>query len=150
MDALRMPARVQAGRSVEPTAAAIDRPSVKTTESGGPAGYDAGQKIRGRKRQIAVNVDGSPIVIHVHEASVQDRGGAPAVILGRQAMAPTVTKRWADGGDQGPKLATKRREMELDDRLEIITKPKERKERKGCTVRCRRWVVERTFGWMGR
>ena len=57
-----------------------------------------------------------------------------------RAVEPTAAAR-------GPQLATKRREMELDDRLEIITKPK---ERKGRTVRCRRRVVERTFGWMGR
>ncbi len=80
-DALRDRARAQAGRGVAPTAAIIDSQSVKTTESGGPSGQDAGRKIRGRKRHIAVDMEGSPIVVHVHPADVQDRDGAPDVIV---------------------------------------------------------------------
>jgi len=82
---------------------------MRSSESGGPAGYDAGKRIKGRKRHLAVGVDGTPIVIRVHEASVQDRDGAPTVILGLREKAPTVARLWADGGYRGPKLAAKRK-----------------------------------------
>jgi len=78
---------------------------------------------------------------------VQDRDGAPAVILGLREKAPTVTRLWADGGYQGPKLAAKLQELGVAELLEIVAKPK---DSKGFTVLYRRWVVERTFAWMSR
>ena len=76
MDAWRDLARAEAGRGPEPTAALSDSQSVQTTESGGPRGDDGGKQVVGRKRHIAVDVAGSPIVVDVHAASVQDRDGA--------------------------------------------------------------------------
>ena len=103
LDALRERARRLAGRSVHPTAAVIDSQSVKTSESGGPAEYGSGKRIKGRKRPLAVDVDGTPIVIRVHEASVQDRDGAPAVILGLREKAPTVAGLAATGDRNWPR-----------------------------------------------
>ena len=145
--ALRSLARGLAGRSEEPAAAVIDSRPVKTTESGGPSGYDAGPKIKGRKRHITVDTEGTPITIAVHEASVQDRDGAPEVILAMLEKAPQVAKLWADGGYAGPKLEQELARHGLGPVLEIVQKPK---ETRGFTVHCRRWVVERTFAWMSR
>ena len=147
MDAFRDLARGEAGRRIEPTAAIIDSQSVKTTESGGPRGYDGGKKVVGRKRHIAVDVEGSPIVVDVHAASVQDRDGAPAVITALLEVAVCVERLFADSGYAGPKLQDALKELGVSELIEIVPKPK---GAKGFTVLSRRWVVERTFAWMGR
>ena len=139
MDALRDLARAEAGRGPEPTAAIIDSQSVKTTES-----YDGGKKVVGRKRHIAVDVEGSPIVVDVHAAAVQDRDGAPAVIMALLEVAVCVERLFADSAYAGPKLQDALKELGVS---ELVPKPK---GARGFTVLSRRWVVERTFAWMGR
>ena len=147
MDRLRAFGRKLAGRSSTPTAAAVDTQSVKTTESGDPSGCDAGKKVKERRRHLVVDVERFPIKIAVHEASMQDRDGAPAVVLGVLETAPPIKKIWADGGCRGRKLASALKKLGLGPDLEIVNKPK---DIKGFTVLNRRRVVERSFAWMSR
>ncbi len=103
--------------------------------------------MKGRKRHLIVDADGTPVVMTVHTADIQDRDGAPDLIAKLLETVPTVCRPFADGGHAGPKLRERPAGMGLSNVIRIVEKPK---DVKGFTVPCRRWVVERTFAWMGR
>jgi transposase len=145
-EALVAAARVLSGREAAPTAAIIDSQSVKTTEAGGPRGFDAGKKIKGRKRHIITDTQGFMLTATVHEASIQDRDGALGVIEAACDSFTAIALVFADSGYAGDKLKDALAKID-GPVIEIIKRPD---HAKGFVLVARRWVVERTFAWLNR
>ena len=146
-DDLRGRIRRAAGRKAAPTAAIIDSQSVKGSEmiSRGSRGYDAGKKINGTKRHIAVGTLGLLLTVLVTSASVQDRNAAKPLLWNLRRAFPSITLAWADGGYAGKLLSWAKIRLALT--MEIVKRPDDLHTFK---VLPRRWVVERTLSWITR
>jgi putative transposase len=144
-DGLTATVRQCHGRNEQPSAAILDSQSVKTTEQGGPRGYDAGKKVNGRKRHLLVDTLGLLLAVVVHPADIQDRDGAKLVLEKVRDQLPRLQLIWADGGYAGELINWVRDRFGWI--LQTILRPV---GVKGFIVLPRRWVVERTFAWLSR
>lgn len=144
-DGLRDLVRVHAGRDPLPTAAIIDSQTVRGADTvpSTSAGYDAGKKTKGRKRHIAVDTMGLLLAVVVTAACIQDRDGAHRLLVALRARFCTIRHVWADGGYAGRLLSWAHQVLSFT--VDIV---KRTDTISGFLVLPRRWVVERTFGWI--
>lgn len=144
-DELRALVRQKEGREKEATAGILDSQSVKTTQEAETKGYDAGKKIKGRKRHLLVDTVGLLMVSWITTADVQDRDAVQAVFPIAAQQHTELKKVWADGAYAGPQVQEIAKESGIE--LEVV---KRTDKEKGFIPLPKRWIVERTHGWLSR
>lgn len=160
-DELRALWRTREHRAPEPTGAVLDSQSVKTSPQGGEKGFDAGKKVKGRKRHLVTDTLGLLLAVLVTAASVQDRDAADSAVALAKAKVPSVSKLYVDGGYGGQCASSLREKHGLD--VEVVRHPANRNVGRwvegqlplfdvpqGFVVLPKRWVVERTHAWNDR
>ncbi len=137
--------RERAGREASPTAGVLDSQTVKATAPNAKRGYDGGKKTTGRKRHIAVDTDGRLLMLNLTPADISDSAGAQQIIEAIRRRWPWLKHFFADGAYDRGQLMDKA--AYLDFVIEVVRRCD---KQEGFKVLPRRWVVERTFGWMTR
>lgn len=159
-DRLRAMWREREHRAPEPTGAIIDSQSVKTSHQGGPKGYDAGKKVKGRKRHLITDTLGLLLAVCVHTADIQDRDGALPLIQRAVEKYDTITRLYADSAYEGPRVRQAGADAGLT--VEVIRRPTNRTTGRWedpqmpllpqprFVVLPKRWIIERTNAWNDR
>lgn len=142
-DVVLMIDRERAGRNAQPSAAVVDSQSIKAPAAGGTRGFDGGKKIVGRKRHIAVDINGRLLMVNLTTADISDSAGAQLILETIRKRWPWIKHLFADGAYDRRQLLDKA--AFLDFTVEIV-----RRTEAGFKILPRRWVVERTFGWLTR
>ncbi len=142
-DRLRAETREKTGKHKHPTAGSIDSQSVKTVGVSSRFGYDAGKKVKGRKRHLLVDTLGLVFALAVTTADVQDRDGCRLLLRKLSGSGKKLRKVWVDGGYRGLLLGWVALHFKFV--LSVVLRSDKRKE---FIVLPKRWVVERTFAWL--
>jgi transposase len=135
--------RISNGRKEKTSFCIVDAQSVKNTDTAENKGYDAGKKVSGIKRHIAVDTQGLPHAIHVTTANITDRDGAEVMVKEAKKRLSKVKNMLVDGGYSGAKFAAKISEI-IGASVEVV----KRNELHKFVVLPKRWVVERSFAWI--
>jgi putative transposase len=146
-DRLRALVRESEGKKCRPTAAILDSQSVKSDCHGGPVGYDAGKKIKGRKRHVIVDTLGLILTVFVTPADMPERQGAQGLLKPMLGFFTWLKTLWVDGGYSGPAFADWVKTIRPGLNVEVV---KRSDPIAGFKILPKRWVVERTFGWLMR
>jgi transposase len=143
-NALRKFVRLCVGRTEDPSVGIVDSQSVKATDIALETGYDAGKKIKGRKRHLLTDTEGLLLYVKVHSAGTQDRDGAKILLQHARTTLNSVTKIFADGGYAGKLIAWVQKRFGIT--LEIV----KRNELHKFVVLPIRWIIERTNAWVSK
>lgn len=144
-DCLRAQVRQAVGKRSRPTACILDSQTVRSADHGGEVGYDAAKKIKGRKRHLLVDTLGLILGVWITPANTPERDGAKGLLGWVLVWFSWLRKMWVDGGYSGPEFAAWVRTIRPKLEVEVVRRCD---DVKGFKVLPRRWVVERTFGWL--
>ena len=141
---LRKFVRLCCGRRQDPSVGIIDSQSIKGTDIAMESGYDAGKKIKGRKRHLLTDTEGLLLDVQVHSAGIQDRDGAKILLTHARETLGSIKKIFADGGYAGKLIAWVQKKFDIA--LEIV----KRNELHKFVVLPIRWIIERTNAWVSK